>query len=76
MSLTLETTRLEIRPWLAKDVDHYLTLANDVGYTAFSLAGQFALTSTEAAERIKDRTDLLNQKKLASFYYFLKRRMN
>jgi RimJ/RimL family protein N-acetyltransferase/predicted enzyme related to lactoylglutathione lyase len=72
MSLALETERLEIRPWLAKDVDHYLTLANDVGYTAFSLAGQFALDPNEAVERIKDRIDLFESKKVGKFLLFSK----
>ncbi len=72
MSLTLETERLEIRPWIAEDVDHYLTLSHDVGYTAFSHAGQFALDRKEAAERIRDRSDLFESKKVGKFLLFSK----
>src|SRR5687767_13704208 len=67
MSLILETTRLLIRPWSESDVDSYLTLANDVGYTAFSLPGQFALDNDGAKERIKDRIELFESKKVGKF---------
>jgi RimJ/RimL family protein N-acetyltransferase len=67
MSLILETERLQIRPWTQHDIEQYLTLANDVGYTSFSLPGQFALNPEEAKERIQDRLDLYASKKVGKF---------
>lgn len=72
MSFVIETERLKIRPWSEDDLDHYLLLANDVGYNCFSLPGQFALDPEEAKERIKDRVDLVNSKKVGKFLLFLK----
>jgi|GEM_PF-65345 len=67
MNPLIETHRLKIRPWSYADIDHYLTLAKDVGYNSFSLPGQFALEPNEARERIKDRIDLFESKKVGKF---------
>src|SRR5688572_5664889 len=72
MNLSIETERLKIRPWKEDDVEHYLTLAKDVGYTSFSLPGQFALDPDEAKIRIKDRTELFETKKVGKFLVFSK----
>lgn len=73
MNLILETERLQIRPWTPDDIAHYLTLSNDVGYTSFSLPGQFVLNSEEAKERIQDRLDLYESKKVGKFLLLSKK---
>ena len=71
--MILDTERLFLRNWLASDVTHYMTLANDVGYQCFSRPGQFLVGTTEEAEgKIRDRMALFDERKLGKFPIFLK----
>ncbi len=71
--LTLETERLTIRNWLQEDVGSYTILSKDVGYTCFSPPGRFLIsTPEEARERIQERVDLFDRRKLGKFPVFLK----
>eukprot|EP01031_Cornospumella_fuschlensis_P014407 gene14407-17596_t len=68
----VETQRLIIRSWTMDDVDSYLCLAGDEGYCRFGLPGQFSLEVTEARERIQDRMDLYEEKRVCKFLVLLK----
>ena len=72
-NIRLETERLIIREWRESDVGHYLTLSKDVGYSVFSLPGQFLVKDeTEALERIKQRQSQFDQRGLGKFLIFHK----
>jgi RimJ/RimL family protein N-acetyltransferase len=69
MDLVIETPRLIIRPWKKspEDIGAYLQLASDVGYTCFSLPGQFVLDAKNAEDRLQDRIDLFESHKIGKF---------
>lgn len=71
--MILETERLILRNWRESDVNHYLTLAGDVGYNCFSRPGQFLVrTTTEAYAKVRQRMLLFDDRKLGKFPVFLK----
>lgn len=71
--MVLETERLLVRNWRESDVNHYLVLAQDVGYNCFSRPGRFlAHSSEEAREKIRQRMRLFDERKLGKFPMFLK----
>jgi RimJ/RimL family protein N-acetyltransferase len=71
--VTLETERLKLRSWQESDIEHYLTLATDVGYHCFSAPGRFMVRSREEArEKVQQRMLLFEQRKLGKFPIFLK----
>lgn len=66
--MILETERLFRRNWLASDMEHYMTLAHDVGYNCFSRPGHFLVgTAEEARAKIQDRIVLFNERKPGKF---------
>jgi RimJ/RimL family protein N-acetyltransferase len=71
--LTLETERLTLRNWLESDVSNYMRLAGDVGYNCFAPPGHFLVHSPEEAEeKIQERIELFDSRRLGKFPVFLK----
>jgi hypothetical protein len=71
--MIVETERLMLRNWQESDVDHYLTLARDVGYHCFSQPGRFLVhTAEEAHAKVRERVRLFDERKLGKFPIFLK----
>lgn len=71
--MMLETERLVLRNWRESDVEHYLVLASDVGYHAFSRPGRFMVHSAkEARAKVRERILLFDRRKLGKFPIFLK----
>lgn len=71
--MILETERLVVRSWRESDVEHYLTLATDVGYHCFSAPGRFMVRSTEEAdEKVRQRMMLFERRRLGKFPIFLR----
>jgi ribosomal-protein-alanine N-acetyltransferase len=71
--MILETERLLLRNWRDSDVNHYLVLANDVGYHCFSRPGRFLVRSAEEAQaKVRERVLLFEERKLGKFPVFLK----
>lgn len=71
--MLMETERLLMRPWRESDVDCYMALSNDVGYNCFTHPGRFSVRDTgEARQRIRERIDLFDERKLGKFPIFLK----
>jgi [ribosomal protein S5]-alanine N-acetyltransferase len=71
--MILETERLVVRNWQESDVEHYLTLATDVGYHCFSAPGRFMVRSTEeAGEKVRERMLLFERRRLGKFPIFLR----
>ena len=72
--LTLETEQLTLRNWQETDVNCYMTLARDVGYNCFSPPGHFLVrTAEEAKEKIQQRMNLFQERRLGKFPIFLRR---
>jgi [ribosomal protein S5]-alanine N-acetyltransferase len=70
---TAQTERLFLRNWLDEDVNSYLVLAHDVGYSCFSPPGRFLVRSREeAAEKMRQRRKLFDEQCLGKFPIFLK----
>ncbi len=66
--LRIETGRLIIRPWTKDDLEIYRTMANDIGFTAFSLPGQFfTKNDEEILKRIHQRISLFDTTGLGKF---------
>jgi [ribosomal protein S5]-alanine N-acetyltransferase len=72
MNFNLETSRLIFRPWSTDDLDHYLTLAKDIGYICFSSPGQFPTDEKSVREKIAQRADSFRTKKMGRFLIFSK----
>jgi len=71
--MMLETERLVLRNWQESDVDHYLTLAGDVGYHCFSRPGRFMVRNAkEAQAKLRERMLLFDRRRLGKFPAFLK----
>jgi RimJ/RimL family protein N-acetyltransferase len=71
--MILETERLLLREWRETDVNHYMTLAGDVGYNCFSRPGRFLVhTTEEATSKVRERMLLFQQRRLGKFPIFLK----
>lgn len=71
--MMLETERLVLRNWRESDVEHYLVLAGDVGYHAFSRPGRFMVhNAKEAKAKVRERILLFDRRKFGKFPIFLK----
>lgn len=71
--MILETERLLLREWRESDVNHYMTLARDVGYNCFSRPGRFLVhNAKEAKVKVRERILLFENHKLGKFPIFLK----
>jgi [ribosomal protein S5]-alanine N-acetyltransferase len=72
--MMLETERLMLRNWQESDLEHYLTLASDVGYHCFTRPGRFMVQNAkEARARVRERMLLFDRRKLGKFPIFLKK---
>lgn len=68
MPVIRQTERLIIRTWEETDQKHYLDLANDVGFHAFSTPGFYlAHTPAEVAAKINTRRKVFAERKMGKF---------
>jgi ribosomal-protein-alanine N-acetyltransferase len=71
--MQIETARLLIRPWRETDAEHYLKIADDVGYNCFAPPGYFlAKDSAAAVEKIRPRIQIFEETGLGKFPLFLR----
>jgi ribosomal-protein-alanine N-acetyltransferase len=69
----IETERLLIRPWKEDDASHYMKMASDAGYTAFSTPGYYLVNdANEARQKLISRIRLFEDRGLGKFPVFLK----
>jgi RimJ/RimL family protein N-acetyltransferase len=70
--MQFETERLILRPWQEGDVENYLTLAKDVGYTCFTTPGFFSFAPDDIIENINKRLEIFKSKNVGRFLLFEK----